>query len=89
VTELYGFGGSLKRNCRVRFVGSQQNGRPGAFLPEEVLAVLICSEIAGRQADTSWTLLLPDVDRLISIYERQFLDATVASSLMEYVTTTL
>jgi hypothetical protein len=71
VTELYGFVGSLKRNCRVHFVGRQQNGRPGAFLPEEVLAVLNCSESAGRQADTSWTLLLPDVDRLLSMVIRK------------------
>jgi hypothetical protein len=53
------------------FASSVVNGRPGAFLPEEVLAVLNCSESAGRQADTSWTLLLPDVDRLISMVIRK------------------
>jgi hypothetical protein len=68
-----GVAGSLKRNCRVCFVGSQRNRRPGAFLPEVVLAVLNCSESAGRQADTSWTLLLPDVDRLISVVIRKAL----------------
>jgi hypothetical protein len=89
VTELYSFAGSLKRNCSVRFVGGQQYGRSGAFLPEVVLAVLNCLESACHQADTSWTLLLPDGDRLISMVRRKaVLGRKVASSLMEYVTTT-